>query len=84
VALQFLTEGVVVGLIAWLVGLPLAYGIEVMLLNVTGMGEVFPATFPVSAAVIGFIGMMIITIVASLWPSLSAARKTVSQIIRYQ
>jgi ABC-type lipoprotein release transport system permease subunit len=34
--------------------------------------------------VIGFVGMMLITTVASLWPSLSAARKTVSQIIRYQ
>jgi ABC-type lipoprotein release transport system permease subunit len=84
VSLQFLTEGLVVGFIAWLIGLPLAYLIEVLLLGVTGFDETFPATFPVLGAVIGFVGMMVITTIASLWPSISASRKTVSDILRYQ
>ena len=84
VAAQFLTEGLVVGFIAWLIGLPLAYLIEIVLLGVTGFDETFPASFPVLGAVIGFVGMMVITTIASLWPSLSAARKTVSDILRYQ
>lgn len=84
VATQFLTEGLVVGVIAWLVGLPLAYLIEVGLLEATRLSETFPATFPVTAAIIGLLGMLVITTIASLWPSISAARKTVSDILRYQ
>lgn len=84
VAGQFLTEGLVVGVIAWIVGLPLAVLIEALLLNVTGFDETFPLVFPVSAAVIGLVGMLVITTIASLWPSLAAARKTVSDILRYQ
>jgi len=37
VAGQFLTEGLVVGVIAWIVGLPLAVLIEALLLEVTGL-----------------------------------------------
>ncbi len=84
VALQFLTEGLVVGVISWLVGLPLAALVELLLLNVTGFSETFPFTFPLSAAVIGLVGMLVITTIASLWPSIAASRKTVSDILRYQ
>ena len=83
-ALQFLTEGLVVGVISWLVGLPLAALVELLLLNVTGFNETFPFTFPLSAAVIGLVGMLVITTIASLWPSIAASRKTVSDILRYQ
>jgi len=34
--------------------------------------------------VFGLVGMLAVVTVASLWPSLSAARKTVSDILRYQ
>ena len=36
------------------------------------------------ALVIGLIGMIVITVLASLGPSLGAARRTVSAILRYQ
>lgn len=84
VAGQFLTEGLVVGVIAWIVGLPVGYAIELLLLNVTGFDETFPAVFPITAPILGLVGMLVITTIASLWPSLSAARKTVSDILRYQ
>ena len=84
VAAQFLTEGLVVGVISWIVGLPLMVIIQVALLSITGFSETFPFEFSLKAAVIGLVGMLAITTVASLWPSLGAARKTVSDILRYQ
>jgi putative ABC transport system permease protein len=87
VATQFLTEGLVVGFIAWLIGLPLAVLIEWLLLTVTKFDDIFPLVYPwesVSGTVIGFVGMMVITTIASLWPSIAASRKTVSDILRYQ
>ena len=32
----------------------------------------------------GLVGMLAVVALASLWPSLAAARKTVSDILRYQ
>jgi ABC-type antimicrobial peptide transport system permease subunit len=84
IATQFLTEGVIVGVLAWLIGIPIAIGIEYMLLTATKLIETFPVTFPVTAAATGLIGMLVITTLASLGPSLAAARKTVSDILRYQ
>ena len=84
VAVQFLTEGLVVGVIAWLVGIPLMILIQYALLNITGFSETFPFQFSPTAVVIGLIGMLVVTTIASLWPSLGAARKTVSDILRYQ
>jgi ABC-type antimicrobial peptide transport system permease subunit len=84
VAIQFLTEGLVVGVIAWLVGIPLMILIQFALLEITGFNETFPFQISVTALVIGLLGMLVITTIASLWPSLGAARKTVSDILRYQ
>ncbi len=84
VATQFLTEGIVVGVISWVLGLPLMILIQMMLLSVTKMSETFPLEFSPTAAISGLVGMLVITTIASLWPSLGAARKTVSDILRYQ
>jgi putative ABC transport system permease protein len=83
IAGQFLTEGMLVGLSAWLVAVPLSYLIAEGLLasmeiGMEGLG------FDTSALWIGLVGMIVITVLASLGPSLSAARKTVSEILRYQ
>jgi ABC-type lipoprotein release transport system permease subunit len=58
--------------------------IQFALLDITGFSETFPFQISVTALVIGLLGMLIITTIASLWPSLGAARKTVSDILRYQ
>ncbi len=84
VALQFLTEGIVVGFISWLVGLPLAALIQLLLLEVADLRETFGFQFDIYGALLALVGVMIITTIASLWPSLSAARRTVSDILRYQ
>ena len=83
IAGQFLMEGMIVGLSAWLVAVPLAYLIASGLLEAMGAG-MEGLGFDSSALWIGLLGMVVITILASLGPSLSAARKTVSEILRYQ
>jgi putative ABC transport system permease protein len=83
IASQFLTEGILVGLSAWVVAVPLSYLIAGGLLasiqlEIEGLG------FDPSALWVGLVGMTGITVLASLGPSLSAARRTVSEILRYQ
>ena len=79
IASQFLTEGMLVGLSAWLVAVPLAYLIAQGLLASMEIG-MEGVGFDPSALWIGLVGMIVITVLASLGPSLSAARKTVSEI----
>jgi putative ABC transport system permease protein len=82
IAGQFLVEGNLIGLFAWLVGIPLAFLLSAVLV------QLFPfemeAGVPILSLVIGLLGMIVIATISSLWPSINAARKTVSQIIRYQ
>jgi putative ABC transport system permease protein len=84
VAMQFLTEGVIVGILAWLIGLPISYGLSALITSALGLGDAFKLTYPLSAPVAGVVGMLVITALASLYPSISASRKTVSDILRYQ
>ncbi len=81
---QFLTEGLVVGFMAWLVGLPLSYFLSLVLIDSLNLGDEYKLEYPLIAVVIGFVGIMVITTIASIWPSIAAARKTVSDILRYQ
>ena len=82
VASQFLTEGMLVGMSAFIVAAPLSYllaqGLISSLEITIGVG------YEPIALVIGLIGMIVITALASLGPSLGAARRTVSAILRYQ
>jgi ABC-type antimicrobial peptide transport system permease subunit len=79
-----LTEGIAVGFVAWLIGLPLGYFISSGIFSALDVPEQYDLGFPIEAVVVGLFGMLIITAVASFWPSLVAARKTVSDILRYQ
>lgn len=84
ISLQFLTEGIVVGIVAWLLGLPLSLLINGGLIAALDLGDEYNLGYPPEAALLGLAGMLAITTIASLWPSISAARKTVSDILRYQ
>jgi putative ABC transport system permease protein len=83
VVVQFVSEGLVVGALAWLIGLPLMLVLESALIALTGFDEVLKLEITPAAVIIGFVGIMAITFVASLIPALTAARKTVSDILRY-
>lgn len=84
VAGQFLTEGLLIGFIAWLVALPISYLLNIMLIQALGFDSFLELKYPISAPIVGLVGMIAITTVSSLWPSISAARRTVSDILRYQ
>lgn len=82
-AVQFLVEGITVGVVAWALGIPLGYVIS-RGLSAALPFETFGIGFPPQTAIFGLAGMLVVVTVASLWPSLAAARKTVSDILRYQ
>ena len=82
VAGQFLTEGMLVGMSAFIVAVPLSYLLFLGLVSSLDVG--FDVGYDPIALVIGFAGMILITALASLGPSLGAARRTVSAILRYQ
>jgi putative ABC transport system permease protein len=83
IAGQFLTEGLLVGLAAWVIGVPVSYGLSQVLLTALPLDD-FGFRYPPISLAIGLVGMLVIATLASLWPSLAAARKTVSDILRYQ
>jgi len=83
IAAQFLFEGILIGLIAWLIGIPLSYLFGIGLMKSMPFGFI-TLKFPLAGLAIGLVGMLVIATIASLWPSIGAARKTVSDILRYQ
>jgi ABC-type lipoprotein release transport system permease subunit len=84
VAFQFLVEGLIVSVIAWLLGIPLSYALDHNLIVQFNVEHAAGVQYPPVALVLGLGSMLIIGTVASLWPSITAARKTVSDILRYQ
>jgi len=84
IVVQFLVEGILVGVLAWLVAVPFSYLLATGLSGALGFGDTFEFIYPPEVLVIGLVGIVIIATIASIWPSLSAARSTVSNILRYQ
>ena len=80
---QFLVEGVLVGVMAWVIGLPLSYVLGVGLNAALDFGDI-RFSFPPIVAMWGLMGVIGIGALASIWPAMTAARKTVSDILRYQ
>jgi ABC-type antimicrobial peptide transport system permease subunit len=83
VAGQFLVEGILVGIAAWIVGVPLGFLFSKALVGLLPFG-ISDIPFAPISLLVGLVGIVIVATVYSLWPSISAARKTVSEIIRYQ
>lgn len=83
VAGQFLIEGILVGLAAWIVAVPFGYVFSKLLVAMLPFG-ISDIPFALTSLVAGLVGVIIVATISSLWPSISAARKTVSEIIRYQ
>jgi len=84
VATQFLVEGLLVGVIAWLVAVPLSILLANFLASIVPFGDVFQFSYPIVLLPIGLVGTLFIAAAASILPSIGAARKTVSDILRYQ
>lgn len=84
IMLQFLAEGLIVGMVAWLLASPISLGVSRVLIDVLPFGGTYDIGYPASSLVVGLVGMIVLVGFASLVPSWSAARKTVSDILRYQ
>ncbi len=80
----FLFEGMVVGIVSWLLAIPVSLLVRQGLFAALPFDDVFEIPYPLITLVVGLGGMLFLVTIASLWPSLSAARKTVSDILRYQ
>lgn len=84
IIVQFLVEGVLVGILAWIIAAPLSVALAWALTEILPFGEFIEFAYPPILLPLGFIGILIIATISSVWPSVSAARKTVSDILRYQ
>ena len=84
IVVQFLVEGVLVGLIAWVIAVPLSYLLAWGLTSILPFGDFIEFEYPMVMLPLGLIGILLIATVSSIWPSVSAARRTVSDILRYQ
>ncbi|MBI5960271.1 MAG: FtsX-like permease family protein [Chloroflexi bacterium] len=80
---QFLSEGLIVGVAAWLIGIPLSYWLAITI-NAAMKFDTIEFHYRLIIPLLGMIGMIGIALLASIGPSLNAARKTVSNILRYQ
>ncbi|MEW6580693.1 MAG: ABC transporter permease [Chloroflexota bacterium] len=84
IIVQFLVEGVVVGALAWVLAAPLSVALAYALTNLLPFGEFIEFAYPAWMFAAGLVGILIIATVSSIWPSVAASRKTVSDILRYQ
>lgn len=80
---QFLSEGVIVGVLAWMVAIPVSVALAVGLMGVLPF-DYLDFAYPPQVVMLGLVSVVIVAAVASLWPSLMASRKTVADILRYQ
>jgi ABC-type antimicrobial peptide transport system permease subunit len=67
-----------------ILGLPLSYFVGNAIHAAVELESFFRFDYPILVAIQGLIGIIALAGVASAWPSIAAARKTVSDILRYQ
>jgi putative ABC transport system permease protein len=84
IVIQFLVEGILVGILAWIVAIPLSILLGNALSSAMDFGSEFNFSYPPQVLLMGIVGVIVIASVASIWPSVAAGRKTVSDILRYQ
>ena len=80
---QFLVEGLTIGVVAWFFGVPLSILVSQGLINALPFSTL-DIGYPPITPLVGLAGMMVVVTIASLWPSIAASRRTVSDILRYQ
>lgn len=80
---QFMLEGILIGILAWVAAIPLGIVMGQGFLGILPL-DYMELDFPPQLVALGLVGVMIVVTLASLWPSLVASRKTVAEILRYQ
>lgn len=82
----FITEGVVVGVLSWLLGTAIAVPLAKLLTDALQVAMSFPLTFGFSLPGVGawLVFVVIISVLASLLPAYRAARVSVAEAIAYE
>ncbi|MFW5709727.1 MAG: ABC transporter permease, partial [Chloroflexota bacterium] len=79
VMIQFLLEGILVSLIAWIIALPLSLVMGEVLIDVLPFDHVL-LIYRIQVILLGLGGIIVIAAAASMLPALLATRKTVADI----
>lgn len=87
IAMLVLVEGLLIGLISWLLGVVLAFPISYLLDVAVGgafLQSPLEFVFSINGCFIWLVGTLIIATVASLMPARSASRLTVREVLAYE
>jgi putative ABC transport system permease protein len=80
-------EGAFIGLISWIIAVPLSFPISYLLLTIIttsmGIGDI-AATFTVQGMVMWLALVLGLTSVASVWPARNASRLTIREVLAYE
>jgi putative ABC transport system permease protein len=82
-----LAEGIMIGLVSWLVGVLLSWPISLFMSEQLGLALIkVPLTFHYSwlAAALWFVVLQLVAVVASLGPARSAVRLTIREVLAYE
>ena len=83
----FIVEGIIIGVLSWLIGVVLAYPLSRMLSDLVGtqfLSAPLNYTFSLTGALIWLIVVIILAAVASFLPAWNASRLTVREILAYE
>jgi len=82
----FLTEGVLVGVLSWLLAVPISYPGARLLSDMVGQSFRLPLNFEYSVAgvVFWFVIVVVLSALASLWPALRATQVSVREALSYE
>jgi putative ABC transport system permease protein len=87
VAGVFICEGVLVGLLSWLLAVPLSYPGALFLSDVLGDSLIrIPLEFTYSIEGVGFwlLAVVVLSVLASLWPAVRATKVSVREALAYE
>ena len=80
-------EGLVIGLITWVIAIGLSYPISYALLKIIGQamaGSTFALIFTPIGIVLWLGAVIILSIIASIMPARNAARLTINEVLAYE
>lgn len=83
----FISEGILVGIISWLLVVPLSYPIARLFSNLIGISllEVpLDFSYPISAVISWLVILVVLSALASLWPALRATKISVREALAYE
>lgn len=80
-------EGLVIGLITWILAIGLSYPISSVMLNIIGQslaGSTFRLIFTTFGVFLWLAVVIVLSIIASIMPARNAARLTINEVLAYE